>query len=159
MNLSKRYFHDRWEDGVSPVIATILMIAITIVLAAIVVVWALSFAPNDTITPKGSMTIKVNPSNDFTATVLSMISTLNIEDAKYYLVDNEGRTVEQGKVSDINDGGGNVRFDDADNNGKITPEDYFILKGNNNGGNCDSGYKFTIKFIETNEVVMSRYTP
>jgi len=105
------------------------------------------------------MTIKGNPNSYYTATVESMDGNLEVDEAKYYLSDTKGTVVESGKVSDIDGKEGNVKFNDVDGDSKITPEDNFRLKENNNGGKCGSNYKFTIKYTENNEVVMSQKTP
>jgi len=157
---SKMHFRtERNRDGVSPVIGTILMVALTVSLAAVVYLWAVGFDPGSQVTPKGLMSVNGNPDTYFTATVRSMDGTLKVEEARYYLVNDKGTTVESGKVSDIYGKDGNVRFNDVDGDREVTPDDNFRLKGEGNGGKCGSGYKFTIKFTGTNEVVMSGTAP
>ena len=46
--MSRRYYRGREEEAVSPVIATILMVAITVVLAGTLYVWAASLAESNT---------------------------------------------------------------------------------------------------------------
>jgi len=63
----KKIWKTRTEEGVSPVIATILMVAITVVLAAVLYVMVIGMVPNvDGTTPVGALTMEVQSSTSVT---------------------------------------------------------------------------------------------
>ena len=156
------------EDGVSPVIAVILMVAITVVLAATVYAWTTQFVQDSKNTPRGHMTINGNSDNYYIATVQTMDQQgLGVGQADWFLISSDGTTVAFGKVSDIygfnrDDPAVNVTFNDNDMDGKISANDNFQLKGTGHSpdpGLCGTGFTFTIKFTENDEVVMKQDTP
>ena len=153
------------EDGVSPVIAVILMVAITVVLAATVYAWTTQFVTDSKNTPKGHMVIHGNADTDYSVTVQTMDSNgLGVAQAEFFLVTPEGTNAASGKVSDIyglnmEDDTVNVTFNDIDMDGKISANDNFKLRGTGDNGVAASGHTFTIKFTETDEVVMKQTAP
>jgi len=153
------------EDGVSPVIAVILMVAITVVLAATVYAWTTQFVTDSKTTPKGHMVIHGSPDSSYSVTVQTMDSNgLGVGQAEYYLVTPEGTNAASGKVSEIyglnmDSPDVNVTFNDIDMDGKISANDNFKIRGTGDGGIAGTGFTFTIKFTETDEVVMKSTTP
>ena len=116
-------------------------------------------------TPRGHMAINGNSTTHFTATVQIMDRQgLDVELAEYFLVAADGSLVASGRVSniigrDIEESWVNLSFLDTDRDNRISANDNFYLKGTGNGGICGSGFTFTIKFTETDEVVMKQNTP
>jgi flagellin-like protein len=80
----------RNEIGVSPVIAVILMVAITVVLAG--VLWAAlsRIAPDDAESINITIRNPVEKSYGWFLEISDVSSSLNLEDAKFQVVDNEG---------------------------------------------------------------------
>ncbi len=152
------------EDGVSPVIAVILMVAITVVLAATVYAWTTQFVQDSKNTPRGHMSISGNADSYYIATVQTMDNQgLGVGQADYFLSAPDGTPVLSGTVKDIygynrEDPTVNITFNDVDTDGKISANDNFQLKGTGNDGECGSGFTFAIKFSENDEVVMKQNT-
>ncbi len=67
--------------------------------------------------------------------------------------------MESGKVTDIYEKDGDIRFNDKDDDMYVSTNDNFDLEGINNGGKCASEYKFIMKYSENNKVVMSDEAP
>jgi flagellin-like protein len=116
-----------WKNrsGVSPVIATILMVAITVVLAAVLYVMVMGFggsgtpqAPAATLTKDGSLNrviVNINP-----ASTLSNFKASNNATAAVALTN--GATIVTG-----------VTFVDSGGDGKLTSGDYFQITGTAHG--------------------------
>ncbi len=152
------------EEAVSPVIAVILMVAITVVLAAVLYTWALSFIRNEKQTPTIAATAGPTKSdiavyNDFAVQIEKVdpdpVSVISVD---YYLLDDRGIAVPgvQGSVKDIyglnvDDKYTNVSFQDNDRDGKISPRDQFVVKSRANGGYADAEYSLVLKFSITGD--------
>jgi flagellin-like protein len=61
--MKRKSFIRRDEEGVSPVIATILMVAITVVLAAVLYIMVIGLAPSGSVIPTGTWGAKTVVSN------------------------------------------------------------------------------------------------
>ena len=90
----------QWDDeeGVSPVIAVILMVAITVVLAAVLYVWASSFLQQGDSAP----TIAINCTGDGTNYHCTLIKTTqnnDLDDFQYYLKNGGGLTQQFGEIA------------------------------------------------------------
>jgi len=108
------------KDAVSPVIATILMVAITVVLAAVLYVMVMGFGGNPTITPTADLV------NEQDMLVLKINDNFNISDNAIYFR-TEGNSTELpltftllGTASSYG-----LVFHDAGGDGKISNGDYF----------------------------------
>lgn len=134
------------EKAVSTVIGNILMVVITVVIAALLFVWVMSFTSNlelpDVLKPlfgnsdnekeKGKINIDFSVAKkdgDYTVTIEYISKDVSIDEIRYYVKDNSDNTVEYGYVSDILEKeSGNVTFYDNDDNWKISKNDKFIIK-------------------------------
>lgn len=116
-----------WKDrkGVSPVIATILMVAITVVLAAVLYVMVMGFggeggqAPAVTLTKgtNSNIIININPTTEFSANSLKFAV-------------NETDPVAFGKDAKSTDpSGATITFKDVGGDGKVTTSDFFEYTG------------------------------
>jgi len=147
------------EEAVSPVIAVILMVAITVVLAAVLYTWALSFIRNDKQTPTIGATYVPVGNNDFQVNIEKVDpNPVSVISVNYYLLDDKGTAVPgvQGSVKDIyglnfNDPNTNISFQDNDRDGKISAGDVFLVKNANNGGQAQSAYSLLLKFAITGD--------
>ena len=90
------------EEAVSPVIGVILMVAITVVLAAVLYVWASSFVQSGNNTPKCEFTM-ANPNNDYAATVQGISEKTDINETSWVIEDSAGQAIMTGEVWHIYD--------------------------------------------------------
>lgn len=155
----KPYRVKKDEEAVSPVIAVILMVAITVVLAAVLYTWALSFIRSDKQTPTVGATYAPFGNNDFAVNIEKVdpeaVSVISVD---YILLDDKATAVPgvQGSVKDIyglnfDDQYTNVSFQDNDRDGKISSGDVFLIKNLANGGQAQAGYSLLLKFSITGD--------
>jgi hypothetical protein len=151
--------------GMKQVMAIAIVLIITISLAVVGVYIISPGHDHEPYTPRGHMTINGNSTTYYTAMVQTMDSRgLDVEKAEYFLVSTIGSTVAHGTVANIigrniEESWVNLSFLDTDQDNRISANDRFHLKGTGNGGICGSGYAFTIRFTETDEIVMKQTTP
>ncbi len=155
--MKRRIYRD--EQAVSPVIAVILMVAITVVLAAVLYVWAASFLQEEKSTPNGALSADKTGSNVYAVTVITINPQVSVNSVEYFLLDVSGNTKETGEVSEIYGyypgQGKGIIFMDNDFNGKISPGDKFEVHPDEidgTGGSVDD-YKFRLKFKPTNNII------
>jgi flagellin-like protein len=147
------------EEAVSPVIAVILMVAITVVLAAVLYTWALSFIRSDKQTPTVGAVYQPFGNNDFAITIEKVDpDAVSVISVNYILLDDASRAVPgvQGSVKDVyglnfDDQYTNVSFQDNDRDGKISAGDVFLIKNVINGGQASAGYSLLLKFDVTGD--------
>ena len=99
------------NEGVSPVIAVILMVAITVVLAAVLYVWAASFLEQGDPSPFAQFTSTKNSSGDYYVTVVKVSTKYDLEAFSYFLKDSTGTTSEFGEIAMQNLSGNVVGVD------------------------------------------------
>ena len=107
--MEHRIEHD--EEGVSPVIAVILMVAITVVLAAVLYVWAASFLEQGEASPFGQFTSTVSSNGEYYVTVITVSTNHDLEAFNYFLKDASGSTNEFGEIAMQNLSGNVVGID------------------------------------------------
>ena len=89
------------EQAVSPVIAVILMVAITVVLAAVLYVWASSFlAGTNKQAPIGAMAPSA-AGDDWRVEIIKMTPSVSVNSVEWFLKDTSGNTAQSGFVSDV----------------------------------------------------------
>ena len=152
----------RDEEAVSPVIAVILMVAITVVLAAVLYNWAMQFMNTDKQTPRAGATTQPG-TQGFQLNIIDIDTEVAITSVEYYLKDAGGVAVpgEQGSVEDIyglkiEDPGVTVAFDDADRDGQLSSGDTFFIKDLDHGGPAAKGYKLRIAFEVTGDTIVEK---
>lgn len=137
------------KEAVSPVIGVILMIAITVILAAVVYLWVIGFIGGGKVTPTVSMTLMTGIGGD--KYVAKIVSTSTSESVKGFDL-----TIQRGGASMLTldlDGiyskkVNGIEFYDNDANGRLNGGDTLVLyKG--------SG---TNEYKEGDEIVLT-YTP
>ena len=152
------------EQAVSPVIAVILMVAITVVLAAVLYVWASSFLGGTTKNaPTGSMIASEDGSGVWTIQIVKINPQVSVNSVHWYLLDPSGNnTKADGLVADIygyKQGQGKaIRFVDEDFNGKLSPGDKFLIHPSEPNSDLEeiddfSGFSFRMKFEPTGDVI------
>jgi len=147
--------------AVSPVIATILMVAITVVLAAVLYVMVMGFGGGETQTPTGSFTSvnKIN-STAYKITFGAVTPSTNFDECRLAINGSADTTHDLGDVlGDVDDsqsilvGSATVNYYAVDlgGDGKISVGDYIVLWTTENEGFWASGTEYTVNliFIET----------
>lgn len=155
----KAYKLNKNEEAVSPVIAVILMVAITVVLAAVLYTWALSFIRSDKSTPTVGAIYAPFGQNDFAINVQKVDpDAISVISVNYILLDDRSVAVPgvQGSVKDIyglnfDDPETLISFQDNDRDGKIGAGDVFLIKNAVNGGQASAGYTLLLKFDITGD--------
>ena len=91
------------DEGVSPVIAVILMVAITVVLAGVLYVWVSQFSTGGGGGAVKISSLKTEKNVAFVITISSVSGgTLNLDDAEFQITDEDGRLKYQLDTSDAN---------------------------------------------------------
>ena len=80
------------DDGVSPVIAVILMVAITVVLAAVLYVWAASFLEQGESAPIATFFVEESSSGIYHVNVIKVSKQEDLAGFSYFLKDESGST-------------------------------------------------------------------
>ena len=80
------------DEGVSPVIAVILMVAITVVLAAVLYVWAASFLEQGESAPIATFFVSQDSANIYHVEVIKVSAQVPLEDFSFFLKDGSGST-------------------------------------------------------------------
>ena len=154
---TKRFTRD--SNAVHPIVAVLLMVAITLVLAAVLYTWALSFIVSDKQTPTVGAVYKPYSTKDFAVHIEKVdpgaVQTISVN---YILVDDQGKAVPgvKGSVSSIycmnpEFGQMNVTFLDEDRDGKISAGDFFVIISKENGGQAEVGYSLLLKYDVTGD--------
>ncbi|MDH4123162.1 MAG: type IV pilin N-terminal domain-containing protein [Thermoplasmata archaeon] len=127
--MKKSWAFRKDQEAVSPVIATILLVAITVVLAAVLYVLALSFVIPPPTT--GVITfVQHTTETNYTLTVVSIQGTTAfLSECFVMIIDANGNTSISTTLDDLNGTWvNNARFVDVDQDGRITVPDYFQLR-------------------------------
>ena len=167
------------DEGVSPVIAVILMVAITVVLAAVLYVWAASFLEQGESAPIATFTVETSSSGEYYVKVIKVSKQEDLAGFKYYLKDETGEIAMQviageehgientyngddpvlesrsGNVSADDGTEFPVHFNDNDRDGKLSAGDQFTVYGTGNSANgpAQSGWKLDIQFDASGDIV------
>ena len=151
------------EEAVSPVIAVILMVAITVVMAAVLYAWLggiIGGSPKSP--PTGSMMVENDGSDVWKVSVIKMSPTVSITSVHWYLLDFTDVTQVEGMVSDIygfkNGEGQAVTYVDNDFDAKVSPGDQFVIYPGSAGTSLESypdltDYSFRMKFDPTGDTI------
>ena len=148
------------EEAVSPVIAVILMVAITVVMAAVLYAWVSGWR----LQPKNSPTGSMMASNDgvtWDVQIIKMNPQASINSVHWYLMDIQGLTKAEGVVTDIygykQGGGKSVIYIDNDYNAKVSPGDVFRFYAGDEGSLADisslDDFSFRLKFDPTGDTI------
>ena len=159
--MKRRIMND--EQAVSPVIAVILMVAITVVLAAVLHVWASSFLGGTTKNaPTGIVSAAPDGTDNWLISVVKINPQVSVNSVNWYLLNEEGATEMTGLISDIygyypGEGKG-VTFVDNDFNGKLSPGDKFAVHPGEEGSDLESvsdvtDYSFRLKFAPNGDPI------
>ena len=117
------------EEAVSPVIAVILMVAITVVMAAVLYAWVSGWGLQPKNSPTASMMASEDGAGIWDVQIIKMNPQASINSVHWYLMDIQGLTKDEGVVTDIygykQGEGKSVIYIDNDYNAKVSPGDIF----------------------------------
>mgnify|MGYP006082616787 CR=1 FL=1 len=151
------------EEAVSPVIAVILMVAITVVMAAVLYAWLggiIGGSPKSP--PTGSMMVENDGTDVWKVSIIKMNPTVSITSVHWYLLDISDFTQVDGMVSDIygfkSGEGKAVTFVDNDFDAKVSPGDQFVIYPGEEGTLLEAyddleDYSFRMKFDPTGDTI------
>ncbi|MDP6869249.1 MAG: type IV pilin N-terminal domain-containing protein [Candidatus Poseidoniaceae archaeon] len=148
----------RNEQAVSPVIATVLLLAITVLLSSMVFVMMSSTLDSvEKADPKGSLSVRALSNGYHVVTFSSLDQSLNPNKVVWTIMSDTGddRTLLSGKADDSDvygTVGSNVSFQDRDAGWSVTKGDYFVINCEELG--CDDGnHIFQIVDQNSNTVI------
>jgi len=153
------------SEAVSPVIATILMVAITVVLAAVLYVMVLGFGGTSTTTPAATYQ-KASITNGEKITIVSITKTdVPWDDVKIQVSD--GTTIQawtstktaQSTTNAVNLGAKllgtgltvTVNLTDVSGNGLVSGTDYFTIQATTGSFTAGTQYTAVLLYIDTGE--------
>ena len=157
--MKRRIVND--EEAVSPVIAVILMVAITVVMAAVLYAWVSGWGLQPKNSPTGSMMASEDGGGVWDVQIIKMNPQASINSVHWYLMDIQGLTIAEGVVTDIygykQGEGKSIINIDNDYNAKVSPGDIFrcysgegdLLESHSN---LDD-FSFRIKFDRTGDTI------
>lgn len=134
---NRRIWRKRWkDDAVSPVIATILMVAITVVLAAVLYVVVTTILINPETKPNVSLSSGMRTKNagEWKINVESVSWTEDIAEFKIAVLNGTDIAIEATsltivKESGASGGGLTITFKEPNSDDSLNAGDYFILSG------------------------------
>ena len=148
------------EEAVSPVIAVILMVAITVVMAAVLYAWVSGWGLHPKHSPTGSM-MASNDGVTWDVQIIKMNPQASINSVHWYLMDIQGLTKAEGVVTDIygykQGEAKSVIYIDNDYNAKVSPGDGFRFYAGDEGSLADvsslDDFSFRLKFDPTGDTI------
>ena len=162
--MKRRIVND--ENAVSPVIAVILMVAITVVMAAVLYAWVIGIGLTPKSSPVGSMIASEDGDNIWTVQIIKMNPQPSINSVHWYLMDIQGLTKDEGRVTDIygykQGEGKSIIFIDNDYNAKVSPGDIFTFYPGEGESNSSysladvpslNDYSFRLKYDPTADTI------
>ena len=135
------------NEGVSPVIAVILMVAITVVLAAVLYVWAASFLEQGDTSPFAQFTSSKNSGGDYYVTLVKVSTKYDLEAFSYFLKDSTGTTSEFGEIA-MQNLSGNLVGIDASYSAECSKDDTCVevLQTRETAVTDDNGANYAVTF-------------
>jgi len=136
----------RDDEAVSPVIATVLLLAITVLLSSMVFVMMASTLDNvEKADPKASVSVRTLSNGYHVITITSIDQSLDPAKVKWTIVNQTGQSevMKTGFVDDTDvygTVGTNVSFHDRDAGWSMTKGDYFVI--NCQTMDCNEGYHY-----------------
>jgi flagellin-like protein len=133
----------RDDDAVSPVIATVLLLAITVLLSSMVFVMMASTLDNvEKAAPKGSVSVRALSNGYHVVTITSLDQSLDPSKVQWSVVNQTDQSITEysGFVDDsevYGTVGANLSFHDRDAGWSLTKGDYFVI--NCGELDCNSG--------------------
>ena len=157
--MKRRIVND--ESAVSPVIAVILMVAITVVMAAVLYAWVIGIGLTPKSSPVGTMIASEDGDNNWDVQIIKMNPQPSVDSVQWYLMDVQGISKANGLAADIygykQGEGQSVIYIDNDYNAKVSPGDiirFFPGEGDTltDLSNLDD-FSFRLKYNPTGDTI------
>jgi FlaG/FlaF family flagellin (archaellin) len=139
------------KDAVSPVIGVILMVVISVVLAAVFYLWVIGLIGGGVKeTPKVNL-VQTKSGSQYNIIVKYVSRTCSVHDIKFFILDKEGKTIKGGNLTDndIYGSKADLSFSDKEPSGKLSVGDSFIIKGEY----AKPDYKFRLTYSLTGNIM------
>ena len=157
--MKRRFINN--EEAVSPVIAVILMVAITVVMAAVLYAWVANWGIQPKSSPTGSMMASEDGSGVWDVQIIKMNPQVSITSVQWYLMDLQGITVAEGKIDSVygykTGEGKSIIYIDNDYNAKVSPGDIFRLHPGEGDTLMDysslDDFSFRLKYSPTKDII------
>ena len=139
----------RDDDAVSPVIATVLLLAITVLLSSMVFVMMASTLDNvEKAAPKGSVSVRALSNGYHVVTITSLDQSLDPSKVQWSVVNQTDQSITEysGFVDDsevYGTVGANLSFHDRDAGYSVTQGDYFVIDSQTIGA-TDGTWRFRL---------------
>jgi len=145
------------------VVAVILMVAITVILAAVLYYWALQFMSEKGL-PECSLTSHESDDGDYIIEIGKASREWDAGGTEVVLESRDGEVLEEHELvdiyqRDISFPGVNVSFVDRNGDAELGNNDYFLVKATRNGGPARENQGFTIIFSDTDETIAATSLP
>ncbi len=139
------------KEAVSPVIGVILMVVMAVVLAAVVYLWVIGFIGGGVKETPTVTLVQAKSSSQYNITITHVSRACSVDDIKFFIVDEEGKTKRSGNLADddIYGSTGNLSFLDMNQDGKLSVNDYFIIKGEY----AKTGYGLRLMYPSTGNIM------
>lgn len=141
----------RQEQAASEVIGTILMVAMTVMLAGIMYLWASSFMDYTEPPPTYGADHHRNSDGDYIVEIVSASDSKKVKAFHWYLKDENGRTVVHGNLT-VEGGNDTV---EAIVGGRLGDGDKFIIDPDTLDLGSLDGYTFQIKYNPSGDMVVT----
>jgi flagellin-like protein len=157
--MKRRFINN--EEAVSPVIAVILMVAITVVMAAVLYAWVANWGLQPKSSPTGSMMASEDGSGVWDVQIIKMNPQASITSVNWYLMDVQSLTIAEGSVTEIygykSGEGQSILYIDNDYNAKVSPGDIFRFYPGEGTTLADysslDDFSFRIKYHPTSDTI------
>ena len=149
------------QDAVSPVLAVLTMVAVTLLLGG--AFYAMTLIPDHQTgyqTPRAGATTE--PAQyGFRLNIIDIDIEVEASLVNYWLKDAGGGLVEEGCLAEIpglliEDDGVNITYQDVDQDRQLSSGDEILLKDLNHGGPAIKGYSLRLSFVHTGGTIVEK---
>ena len=139
------------KEAVSPVIGVILMVVMAVVIAAVVYLWIVGIIGGGVKETPTVNLVQTKSSGQYNITVKKVSRVCSVDDVKFFILDEEEKTIKSGNLTDndIYGSNGELSFSDKEPSGKLSVGDSFIIKGEY----AKQGYRFRLKYSLTGGIM------
>ena len=139
------------KEAVSPVIGVILMVVMAVVIAAVVYLWIVGIIGGGVKETPTVNLVQTKSSGQYNITVKKVSRVCSVDDVKFFILDEEEKTIKSGNLTDndIYGSNGELSFLDKEPYGKLSVGDSFIIKGEY----AKQGYRFRLKYSLTGGIM------
>ena len=144
------------KEAVSPVIGVILMVAITVLLAAVVYIWVIGLIPGGKTTPVTTYSVGATDEG-YKVTINSASDTISVKGVKCYVTNPGGSTTAVTVDEIYTNYVEGVQFIDNNVDGRLSAGDMFKINKADSG--ATSGDKLVLTSTSTGEIILQAQFP